>query len=377
MNRRDFELSIIRVLFGVDPFFAALSKYIDKIPTNNIPTMGVKAGKRFNYQLFYNPEFVDTLNDDQLRDVLRHEFYHIILAHTEYRASYPPLLWNYAADLAVNSHLKHIPEWGLHPGKGMFKDYPAGLSAEEYVARLYKEIEKLPKDYDFGHDWEDGEGENKQGKEISKQKLREVLRKVISDSLMQGSSSWGSIPEHLQKQIQAFAYGKLDWREILRYFVKASQRSEKSNTVKRVNKRYAGIHPGSRWRRSATIAVSIDQSGSVSDELLEAFYGELNNLSKLATFIVVPFDCEVDENLVFEWKKGKSIAAERVKMGGTDFNAPTDYVNKRGDIDGHIILTDMKAEKPIPSFVPRMWVTDDSGKSHCPFSTDEQILSID
>jgi predicted metal-dependent peptidase len=107
--------------------------------------------------------------------------------------------------------------------------------------------------------------------------------------------------------------------------------------------------------------VSIDQSGSVSNALLEEFYAELNTLSQIASFTVVPFDTEVVEETVHEWKKGAQMEAIRFKSGGTDFNAPTEYVNSN-TFDGHIILTDMCAPRPIASRCLRMWLTDAAGE---------------
>ena len=61
--------------------------------------------------------------------------------------------------------------------------------------------------------------------------------------------------------------------------------------------------------------------------------------------------------------------------GGTCFDAPTRYVNK-GDFDGHIVLTDMYAPKPIPSKCQRMWITDENGKAHSYFDTKEIVVAI-
>jgi hypothetical protein len=65
-----------------------------------------------------------------------------------------------------------------------------------------------------------------------------------------------------------------------------------------------------------------------------------------------------------------------VKHGGTDFDAPTKYVNEAGIFDAHIVLTDMQAPKPIPSRVPRMWMTTEDCLKHVPFSTTERIIPI-
>ncbi len=84
----------------------------------------------------------------------------------------------------------------------------------------------------------------------------------------------------------------------------------------------------------------------------------------------------VDEGKEFVWKKGKKVKAERVLNGGTDFNAPTEYVNEQG-FDGHIILTDLEAPKPIPSKCQRMWMTTKAGAERPYFQTNERVIAID
>ena len=96
---------------------------------------------------------------------------------------------------------------------------------------------------------------------------------------------------------------KVDWRKVLRFFVKSSQRADRSSSIKRINRRYAYVHPGRKANRVAKLAVSIDQSGSVSDEMLSLFFAELNKLSSIAEFVVIPFDTQVDESLVYTWRR--------------------------------------------------------------------------
>ena len=110
--------------------------------------------------------------------------------------------------------------------------------------------------------------------------------------------------------------------------------------------------------------------------MLATFFTELNTLSSIAEFTVVPFDTEVDENEVFVWKKGQKKTWERVLCGGTCFNAPTKYVNGQ-NFDGHIILTDMEAPKPVRSLCQRMWMTNENGKANPYFNTQERVIAID
>ena len=293
-------------------------------------------------------------------------------------------VWNFAADLAINSHLDHLPSGSLKPGEGPFEDFPSGLAAEAYLQRLEKMKEEAKNDgegngdglpdegqFDDHGQWSDG-GD---GAEIARERLKDYLKKAAEEATS-SSSGWGTVPYDVRKDIMAQIKSSLDWKKVLRYFVKTSTRANKTTTVKRLNKRYRYIHPGNKIKRLARIAVSIDQSGSVDDTMLEAFFGELNKLAKLATFTVVPFDTRVEDSLVYEWKKGQSHKTERVMCGGTDFNAPTDYVNKR-DFDGHILLTDLMAPKPKASKCQRMWMTTKRYASRPYFQTNERIVAID
>ena len=96
----------------------------------------------------------------------------------------------------------------------------------------------------------------------------------------------------------------------------------------------------------------------------------------MASFTVVPFDTEVDESKVYEWKKGQNKKTERVLCGGTCFEAPTKWANEN-TVDGLIILTDMEAPKPGRCKAQRLWLTDERGASRPYFQTNERVIPID
>jgi predicted metal-dependent peptidase len=374
-------------LLRSEPFFAALSRRITKMPTTAIPTAGVCINKdTAQFEMIYNPEFMGNLSTNHLQGVLMHEFYHIIYEHVTGRL--PPegmnIMWNIATDLAINSHIADkLPKEACVPGVGRFEQYESGLSAEQYYAQL-KDDEQFQK--------QDGDGEGGEGQPDSlddhsgwgdadqetKAMAKERLRQAVEDAAKEASSkgSWGSVSSEMRKKIMDMINPKVDWRKVLRYFIKTSQRSNKRSTVRRINKRFPYIHAGKKVSRHAKIAISIDQSGSVSDQMLAAFFAELGSLAKYAEFTVIPFDTEVFEKHVYVWKKGQRKTWDRVLAGGTCFDAPTKYVNEKG-FDGHIILTDMCAPKPVPSKCQRMWMTDVSGKDAQYFTTNERVIVID
>ena len=412
-----------------EPFFAALSRRIDKKASAAVPTAGVRVTDDGHFEMVYNPDFFEKLTDVHRAGVLKHEFYHLIFEHVTGRLPEEGMTkkWNFATDLAINSNLiGQLPEGALIPGEGHFADMPIGKSAEWYFANLPDgdngqgegeneggegqdqqdgegqgggqgdgENQEENNNSSGGQDGEPGEGEgqgsgqgqpqefddhsgwgeaNNTAQEIAKQRLKETIKEAANEANKAGS--WGTVGSDTRQEIMDRLVSKIDWKKVLRYFIKTSQRANKSSTVKRINRRYAYIHPGRKVNRQAKIAISIDQSGSVDNQMLAAFFTELNKLSKLAEFTVIPFDTDVGEDKVYVWKKGENRKWERVMCGGTCFEAPTDYVNAR-DFDGHIILTDLMAPKPKASRCQRMWMTTEYYARHPYFQTNERIVAID
>ncbi len=395
-----------------EPFFAALSRRLDKKASTAVPTAGVRVNPDTgHFEMIYNPEFFAGLSDTHRAGVLKHEFYHLVFEHVTGRLPEEGMTkkWNFATDLAINSHLlNELPEGALIPGQGPFADLPVGKSAEWYFANLPESEEGEgegeqggqgePSDEEGEGSGGQGEGEPQDGEgqgqgggqpqefddhsgwgaegtanEIAKQRLKETVKQAAQEASKAGS--WGSVGGDCRREILDKLTAKVDWKKVLRYFIKTSQKANRSSTVKRVNRRYAYIHPGKKVNRTAKIAISIDQSGSVDDQMLARFFAELNKLANLAEFTVIPFDTDVGEDKVYVWKKGENRKRERVMYGGTDFNPPTEYVNAR-QFDGHIILTDLCAPKPKASKCQRMWMTTEYYAKRPYFETNERIIAI-
>tara|TARA_Y100000034_G_scaffold108491_1_gene138885 strand:+ start:346 stop:1557 length:1212 start_codon:yes stop_codon:yes gene_type:complete len=389
-----------------EPFFAALSRRIEKTECKAIPTAGVRVNPDTGYyEMMYNSDFFEKLTDEQRSGVLVHEFYHLVFEHVTGRlpdelegAMVKPTrkqmglfkLWNIATDLSINCHIgkSKLPENCCFPGVGMFEDFAEFETGEFYYEKLKEKLEEEKQkgegggkgefdpdaagQFDDHGEWGD-EACDEATKEIAKERLKEAMKGAVQEAAGKG---WGSVSSSTKRDIMDRISTRVDWRKVLRWFVKCSQRSNKRSTPRRLNKRYAYIHPGRKTERVANIAVSIDQSGSVSDEMLALFYAELNKLADIASFTVIPFDTQVAEDKVYAWKKGEHKKRERVLHGGTNFDAPTAYVNK-GNFDGHIVLTDMCAPKPKPSKCSRLWMTDKRNGSNPYFQTNERIVIVD
>jgi len=390
-------------LFEAEPVFAAISRRTDKHVSRDIPTAGVRINPDTGYyEMLYNDEFFEKLSDEHRLGVLMHEFYHLMLFHVSSRLpdeleavmknGNPTkeqqqlfMMWNLAADLSINPLIGRdkLPKQCCFPGVAPFDDplFVEGKTAEYYYKLLKEKREELKEEIEKGegqmddHSGWGGEEVPDHVKEIAKERLRQTVKKAVEEADAQGRG-YGTMSRSVRKQIREALSNDVDWRLVLRSFIKRSNRANKSSTVKRVNRRYPYAQPGRKVRREASIAIAIDQSGSVSDEMLSKFFAELNKLAKLASFTVVPFDTRVDEQLVHKWEKGQRIEKTRVMYGGTCFNAPTDYVNKN-NFDGMIVLTDMEAPKPKPSKCQRMWMTTPHFANHPYFNPrPEQMIVV-
>ena len=113
------------------PFFGTLLFRLGGKASRSVATMATDG-----VSLFYNPEFVNTLNAAELAGVLAHEVMHPALQHHTRRGNRTPARWNMACDYAINPILLDA---GLTLPKDVLIDNRfRGMSAE----RIYNLIEE-------------------------------------------------------------------------------------------------------------------------------------------------------------------------------------------------------------------------------------------
>lgn len=213
--------------------------------------------------------------------------------------------------------------------------------------------------------------------EFARDKLRRLVGRAVRDANNE-SNGWGNTPADVRAMITSMIEIKIDWRSFLRQFANSLNRSDRHSTYRKINKRYPMIHPGIVRDRLPSLAVAVDMSGSVSDDDLEEVAAVLGSLTRKITVTVVPFDTTVRESEIFSWRKGTKLGGiKRVACGGTDFNAPTNWINSpenRGKFDGLVICTDGECSKPVDSRVKRAWVISTGRKLL--FDTNELVIKM-
>lgn len=464
------------------PFFAEMSRYIRKVPTMDLPTAGVAFDPEYDdITLYWNPDFFRSMNDQEVRGVLLHEFYHLIFCHLTNRRKNPAKMWNVGTDLAINSIIVNhesksyaLPKGGLIPGvfptgsedrplskeekaampmASLIESFPHGKSSEWYFNVLKEKAEQIQQQMkdscpvhgpgagqptpgkgkknkkdkgdaqnnsgnseggnnpgnsennseghgdDHGHgghqhggdkqctcgeDWLDSMDDHsgwdnipEEIKEAVEGRVRGIVEKAVRKADSQ-ANGWGNVPATLREDIRKSVSRAIDWRNVLRQFIGSLERGNSTTSMKRINRRYPYIHPGKKRGYTAKLLIAVDQSGSVSNEMLSIFFDELSTLTKRVSVTILPFDCTIAEKDIVEWKKGSNPNIKRVRSGGTDFEAPTRFANdpkNRGRWDGMLILTDGECSKPSTSRIKRGWIIAPNHKLN--FITDEISISLD
>jgi predicted metal-dependent peptidase len=388
LRLKEFSLSknLVDFLWS-EPFYSRILRSLNKIETKEIPTAGVSTQDE-EITLWWNREFLAGLNNKQINGLLKHECLHLVFGHTTERRRSPHLIWNYGTDLAINSTIpeEELPEGGLIPGKHLsleedqkkqmspdqietyenisklIASLPKNKTAEFYFEKLLQneDMKKLSKDeemmagigFDCHNGWDELSDEERE-------KIAAKIKEVIKDAAREADGrGWGSITSSTRSEIMRLLSNEIKWEALLKRFCGFTKRDDRRSSIRKLNRKYPGIHPGSKKLYKPAIAVYIDESGSVSDKELNVFYGELDSLSNSTDFHVYKFDHGVDDKSSFLWKKRKRPKLNRTLTGGTCFEKVTEHALKnKKKFDAYMILTDGGAPKPSSSRgLKRCWI---------------------
>ena len=388
------------------PFFGALCLRL-KLAPEAVSTMATD-GRR----IVYDPAFVDSLKPAELEAVLAHEVLHCALGHHSRRGQRDPVVWNQAADFAVNPII--IANGFTLPAGALMDSRFSDLSAEEIYARLIDERSSesrpappqspdapepatrtgdtqqggqtpqgsgsvnpnsghLPEAGDaaggkpggfepgrFGEVLDATEDDGNAASQAEKSR-QEHEWSIAADQALRSSRSCGHQPANIDRPLSESRQSKQDWRSILRDFVTA--RAPADYRWSPPNRRYlaAGWYLPSVERAGlGAIVVAVDTSGSIAQRELEQFAGEISAISEEARpeAIHVVY-CDASVQGAQEFQAAEPVHLEPRGGGGTDFRPVFEWVAESCiDPVCLIYLTDLCCHSyPEPPDYPVLWVT--------------------
>ena len=279
-----------------NPKFALLSgilmvgrTYVD----DNTPTARTNGRDEW-----YGRKFINELTERELAFVIAHEASHKMYRHlTTYRKLHEEnsSLANQACDYVINlmlhdtdpeSTVIQMPRYksGAHKGEVM------GLIDSRFKGMNSKQVFDILKEEDDGsggggggfdeHDWDEAT------KGMSEQEKRDLARDIdqaIRQGLMAQQKVAGKGKGNGDRELDELLAPKVDWREVLRDFVKATCNAKDTSSWRKVNRRYlsTGMYmPSMIGEKVGHLVIAIDTSGSVGGKELAEFLSEVKGVAE-------------------------------------------------------------------------------------------------
>ncbi len=349
-----------------DPKFALLSGILMVGKTrvdDHVPT--AKTNGRDDT---FGRAFVKLLKDSELNFVVAHEASHKMFRHlTTWRKLYDEdhRLANIACDHVINIMLRDLdptertiamPRYPDGPMKGELM----GMCDERFRGMNAKQVFDILKEEDEGggggggggqgegfddHDWGDANDMTPEEKQQLAKEIDQAIRQgQIAHQKVAGKGAGG-----MDRVIQELLEPKVNWREVLREYVKTMCRAKDTSSWRRVNRRFLSMGaymPSLIGERVGRLVIAIDTSGSIGDKELAEFLSEVKGIAEEvnpSAVDLIYWDSAVASHEEYdETTVANIVSATRPKGGGgTSPSCVSEYLKeKKIEPECIIILTD-------------------------------------
>jgi predicted metal-dependent peptidase len=293
-----------------------------------------------------------------------------------------------ASDLVINSMLMQekigtMPtrpvevKDGEHKGSqrvGLYDAKYAGWTSEavydDLIKRGVKKQLTLDVHLELGKDGMDSQGRKQmQGQGIPIDVSDEDLKKIQEDlkakvlQAAQAAQAAGKLPASIARMVDGLVEPKINWRDYIRECVQSQLTADYS--WHRPNRRHHGsdvIFPSLIKEEQVDVEISIDQSGSISEDMARDFLSEIYGITtqyNQFTIAVSTFDTKLYNRQVFTQENGEELLEYTPKGGGgTRIPVVFDYL-KANSIEPKllIIFTDLEDDSHgDPNYCNTLWL---------------------
>jgi len=338
------------VMLKLYPFWAYLVMHMECVEdkTGLIPTAGVKMNSKY---IYYNAEFIDSLDDDELIGLLCHEVMHVAFEHPNRCRKRDPNRWNIATDVWINGTLQAesitLPKCGLLPSNDEYT-FTDGKTLDTITKRFAEEVythvpegeggsggsgggqgqedSKNPGFDDHGQ-WGDDDGEDDG---VGGTRSEIDWPKVMAEAA-QAAKAQGKAPAGVDRWVEVMSGRMLDWRSIL--YSAIVTMIPHDYTFARPSRRSinAGMYLPSTKKENMELAWIEDTSGSMSARDIgegRAMLADIIRMFENVKVWVVDCDAGVhgEPYELTERNVASFLAAPMQGGGGTDFRPAFDYM---------------------------------------------------
>lgn len=337
------------------PFYAAMLNQSVFSWTQRIKTAAVGLNSIGNVMLLVNKEYFYSLSDAHRAGLLMHEMLHLAMQHLLRGKDLDNKLANIAMDIAIN---QYIPAELLPPGALLPALY--NLTPNKSFEHYYIELQKRkvdPQEQTLDeHNWDsplntdeelDGSSEFPADAQLSEEMKEEVIKRIVENAVAESEQSKpGSVPIQISEELEKrqIRKSKINWQQKLRNYIGKRYGNEYESTRNRPNRRLGLGAPGTKRVDAPKVLIAIDESGSVSDNMVMDLISEVKWILNIIAdkTEVVFFDTEIVKSIMLD--KLREVP-KRVASGGTNFQAVINYANTKHP-DLLIMLTDGECDAP-------------------------------
>ncbi len=348
------------------PFFGNLATRLRfKDATEWCPTLATD-GRYF----YYNRNFVAALSDAEIVFGIGHEVLHCVYDHFDVnrRGNRDPRLWNIANDYVINADLidAKIGE-EIKLVQICFDWKYRGMVSEEIYDDLFKQAEEEGRvieveSFDVHLDREEGddegaqgdggeansEGGDKDGPAKYTAEEKEQISQEFKNATMQAAKAAGAgnLPGGVKRALDHLLNPQLDWRQLIAMQIQSVIKSDYTM----MNPSRKGLNegfylPGMDRETTIDVAISMDVSGSIYDEMLRDFLSEVKGIMDQYNDFRIHlfcFDTEVHNPVTFTPHNMEEFMEYDIQGGGgTEFDCVFDYMKEAGIVPKkHIMFTD-------------------------------------
>lgn len=360
------KLTRVRTQLLLDqPWFGSQAMYLQFTPSDEHKAMATDGT-----YLFYNPEFVTSMAEPFLVFVMAHEVLHCALGHPWRRHGRDDELWQQACDYAVNLVLNDAG-FALLPNVLLSNKY-RDLSADQIYALLQHEQQEqkntIPQEVKQHAAAEVGkvlDAPSGIGSGVDSEQdpyNTEMDWRYASEQALRVAQKAGKVPAALQAVMEGqVREGRTDWVAVLREFVQRASPQNYSWTRPNRRTQATGVRtPGFTRDELGLIAIAVDTSRSVSEEMFREFLAEVGSLLAEAKPVrIILLQCDADVSDVREYQPGDVVSLERKGGGGTRFQPVFDRLEADGETPVALLyFTDLDScDVPLEPEYPVLWVT--------------------
>ncbi|WP_066636746.1 vWA domain-containing protein [Desulfolucanica intricata] len=336
----------IRMLLE-NPFFGTLVMYLPVVPDFSVTRTDTNGEL-----LFYNPQWINSLSEEESAAVVCHTVLHCALGHLWRRSFRKPERWDAACDYVVNLVLE---EAGYKLPAGLFSNkLYRGKSAEEVYSILSEKesaeqlggvsLSRSCNNGEIGNGSSGGEGEDEGdlfdqhehweditgGPGARSEELQRLWTERVTRAV-QIARSRGDLPGALERLVGELLRPEKDWRQILAEFLVRLRADYSWLPPDRRLIPYNILVPdlGEEEERLEDIVVAVDTSGSVENAHLQRFLSEVRGI--ISSFYTINSHLVFCDSKIQSWHNLINFTdVIPTGGGGTDTRPVFDEIIKRG-----------------------------------------------